>query len=370
MHRILVVGCLPGLNGITTCICNLLNYMDRSEFEWEFLVPERSLHSSCGFSALEAFDVRIHALDYTYDGFTRPARRKLLDLMQSIPDLCGVHLHDTGTLNVYPLYLADRLGLPVKVIQMHTSAGEDPATPHLAHKMGARRGMISGSQFDRLACSDLAGAYAYRDLPYTFFPNAVDTERFAYNPVYRKLVRQQLSIPDDAPVIGFVGNYYRDKQPLFAAKVFEAFHEERPDAHMILLGEGPLKEKVRRFFRDTGLSDSVHILGSKPEIELFYSAMDVLLCTSLVEGLPYAVVEAQAAGLPCLVSDQVSGMVCITPLVLQQSVRESPGIWAKKITGILQNRAPRRSYHMELKAAGYDIRDSAKQLAAIYRSRL
>ena len=371
MNRILVVGCLPGTNGIMTCICNLLKHLDRTRFDWEFLVMQSSVDSGLGFAALEALNVRIHSLNYSRTHFPRAARRHLKDLMLSIPDLRGVHLHDSGCLNVYPLHLARQLHLPIRMIQIHSQAGAYSAAATLPpHSLAARRHLISDDSVDRLACSLQAGQTVYRDLSFSLFPNATDLDRFSFNPVYRKIVREKLGIPESATVIGFPGHFWPVKNPLFAIEVFEAYHKLQPDSYLLLLGDGALRNTAYQMCVESQLLPFTRFLGFRSDIELFLNAMDLIINTSFSEGLPNVLVEAQATGLPCLVSDGMSREIQLTNLCAQISLASPPLTWAKKIAAILDRRAPRRSYRDELKAKGYDIIDSINSLTTYYNYRL
>lgn len=371
MNRILVVGCLPGINGITTCVSNLYRHLDRTQFEWEFLVASSAQESELGFDVLEALGAPIHRIDYTRKAYPRKARRQLKELMLSIPGLCGVHLHDVGMLNVYPLYVAQQLDLPIRVIQAHASGSGESSSPVISNQMlAARRRMIAGDSVDRLACCTKAGIYAYHSLPFTFFPNATDFDRFSFNPVYRKLVRSKLQIPEEAPVIGFPGHFWRRKNPLFAVKVFEEYHRLQPSSHVLFMGDGYYRHDAYGMCKDAGLLPYTHFLGYRPDMELFLNAMDLMLCTSFSEGLPNVLIEAQATGLPCLVSDSVSSEACVTGLCERLSLKMAPSVWAQRITQVLSRGTTRRSYHSELKEAGFDIADSAVALAELYRTRL
>lgn len=367
MKRILVVGCFPGINGISTCICNLYKHLDRKCFECEFLVSKSDLESGYGFDALEELGAHIHSIDYSRTHFPRAARKQLKELMLSIPDLCGVHLHDIGCLNVYPIYLSQQLNFPVNLIQVHAGGGKYSTSAGMsARELAARRRVISGDSVERLACSHKAGVNAYGNLSFSVFPNATDLNRFSYNPLYRKLVRDKLKIPEEAIVIGFPGHFWTVKNPLFAVEVFMEFHRIRPDSHFILLGEGSLRDKAHKMCEEEGLLPSTHFLGYQPDIEMFMNAMDLILCTSFSEGLCNAVVEAQATGLPCLVSDGVPPEAHLTNLCEQLPLESSPTCWANKINEMLSNGASRHSYDNEIKARGYDIIDSVCDMMKIY----
>ena len=312
----------------------------------------------------------LHYMDYDKYCFPESSYDNLKKLMLSIPDLKGVHVHDLS-LMTYPLHLADQLGFPIKVIQSHAAWGCDafksPKSDPDYHK---RLDMIRGDQFDRLACSELAGDFTFEDLPYEIIPNAVDLDRFSYNPLYRTILRKQLHISDSTCVIAYVANLLKSKNHLFALEVFREFHKLVPDSVYLILGWGDILREMQKYIDDNDLNDCVRFMGPQTEIDFFYSAIDIVIMPSLSEGLPNSLVEAQAEGLPCLVSDSISDMVKITPLVNSFSLSCDAEAWAKELLRIKNAAAERRTWKNEIKAAGYDIKDVAGTINALYLKRL
>ena len=371
MHRILIVGMLPSINGVSTSIMNLYRHLDRSRFQWDFLIEKKHQgKKNLLIEQIKSLGGHVYYLNHTKTDIPRHSRKAFRELLSSIPDLQGVHVHDLGH-NTYPLYCASQMGLPIKVIQYHTakSKTETRSLPP-TRPFDSKLRQIAGDGFDRFACSDLSGVFAYGKLPFQVLPNGVDTRRFSFNPLYRTLLRRQLGIPENAPVLGFIGNLFSVKNPLFAVKVFREFRKLRPDAHMIVNGGGTMVKEMLECIKKERQVKRVHMLGIQTEIDMFLSAMDLAVCPSLSEGLPNAMVEAQAAGLSCLISDEVTDMVRLTPLVTMASLRESPRRWAETANQILREAAPRRSWGSEIKAAGYDIRDVAASLMALYQRRI
>ncbi|MBR2673991.1 MAG: glycosyltransferase [Mogibacterium sp.] len=309
-------------------------------------------------------------MNYDNYSFPKSSRQKFKELMLSIPDLKGVHVHDLATM-VYPLYLADRLGFPIKVIQCHTARSKS-VTNNLKKSRSqiAKLNLIKGNQFDRFACSDLSGLYDFPGLSYEIMPNAVDIDRFTYNKLYRSLVRQKLGIKDSSTVIGSVGNVYYVKKPLFSIEIFHRFHLKNPDSYYFVLGSGNMLNNVRDYAKENGISDRVFIFGSRLDIDIYYNAMDIVIQPSASEGLPNSLVEAQTSGLPCLVSDEISDMVRLTPLIRFMSLSEDAESWANELASINNSRGERREWRKEIKSAGYDIKDVSKTLMNLYLDRI
>ena len=383
MYRVLSVGILRGLNGLNTSMMNLYRNMDRDLVQWDFLIMNKFRDEESQLETeIRDLGGRIHYLTYDNLGIPKGSRKKFRELLSSDPEIMGVHVHALS-LNVWPLWAAGQLDLPVRVIHGHSGPSRSSLAskgPVMNASVRARLRMIEGDDYDRWACSDLVGANLYRGLPFEVFPNAVDTKRFAFNPVYRQVVRSQLDIGEDTVVIGFVGTLYPIKNLLFALQVFKCYHRRNPNSRMLILGGRVVEEteyldKCMAYPKENGMEDAVRFLGVQPSIDVFYSAFDAMLCPSRHEGFPNVLVEAQAAGVPCLVSDEITETVRLTDLVtmlpLEQPGEDKPEqVWAEKLEQILPENPERRSYGKEIKSAGYDIRDAGRRPTEHYLNRI
>ncbi len=378
MYRILTIGMLPGINGIATSAMNLYRHLDRDLIQWDFLMRKEFLNGHHK-SWLMTFEEEIRDLggrvwyaDYSRTD-TPPYTRKIIKRrLTEDPAIMGVHVHDVGN-NIYPLWAADQLGKPVKVIQFHSACPRSQAEEILQHRsrrLKTRFRMISGDQFDRFACSDLGGLTGFGELPFEVLPNGTELEKFAYNPVFRQVIRASMGIEEDAPVIGFAGMLYEVKQPLFVLQVFEQFLKLESKAHLIMLGSGPDLQEACNYCKEHHLMGRAHLLGLQRGMDLFYSVMDLLLCPSQREGFPNVLVEAQCAGVSCLVSDEITDMVCLTPLVQQYSLKKDAAQWAKKLKQMFHSLPPRHSWDQQLREAGYDIKTVVSRLTDRYLKRI
>lgn len=370
MNRILIIGYIPNPNGISTSVMNIYRNLDRSLFQYDFLLSEIHRNNMTeDMKEILTLGGNLYYMDYEKYDFPERSYDDLKSLMLSIPDLKGVHVHDLYRMTA-PLRIADGLGFPVKAIHSHVSWGERAAEIKNEPDFKARLDDIRGEQFDRLACSDSAGLFDFDNLPFEIIPNGVDLNRFTFNPVHRSILRRKLGISNSSCVIGTVANLFPSKNPMFALEVFRQFKNINPDSHYFILGSGSMDADVKDYVRRNGLSDCVHIFGAQFEIDVFYSAMDIILHPSKSEGLPNSLVEAQAEGLPCLISDDVSDMVRITPLIHTFSLSCDAGSWAEELQRISISGDSRRSWQSEISAAGYNSKDVAKKIMALYSRRI
>lgn len=367
VHRILIIGFYPVINGTASFVMGAYRNLDKSRFQYDFLISNEYKDYHYHLDEIQQLGGRLYNFDYNKDNFHGERIEKLKDFLIAHPEIIGVHVHDTRW-QCDPLVLANELGLPVKVIQCHTAYGRSKSNIPLTNSSVLERiQQIKGSQYIRLACSDLAGIYGYQGLPYEVMPNGIDTKKFVYNPLYRKLIRNQLNMSQDSYVIGFVANDGPFRNASMALQVFQEFHHLKPDSHLLIVGSQYNNPAFKNALNSIDCADYVHLLHAPSAIEMLYSAMDIALCTSLSEGLPFTMIEAQATGLPCLISDEVSSMVCITDLAEQFSLDKTSKEWAEKMLQMLEHHSNRESQTEAVKASGYDIQDVTNRLMNIYQ---
>jgi len=133
--------------------------------------------------------------------------------------------------------------------------------------------------------------------------NSIDYRRFADVSISKADAKQMLGLPSDVFVFGTVGRLAPTKGPSYLIKAFVNIKEKMPKAHLILLGAGPLKEELQQQVAEASVYQSVHFLGYRNNIEVLLKAMDVFVLSSIAEGMPRAILEAMAAGVPCIATE-------------------------------------------------------------------
>ncbi len=220
---------------------------------------------------------------------------------------------------------------------------------------------------DYWTCSSEAAQWLYGDkIPCSRIKRmntAIDVEGFAYKPIVRNEFRKEWGL-ESKFVLGGVGRFAYQKNHSFMINVFFEIKKKIPEAALLLRGEGELKEKLEAQIRDLSLQDDVKFVGRIDQVGKVLSAMDIFLMPSLFEGFPAALVEAQASGLPCIVSDLVSNETEITPLVCYEPLVINE--WVKTIEAIYRKHENRISRHKEVREAGYEIRDQIKRIEEAY----
>ena len=194
--------------------------------------------------------------------------------------------------------------------------------------------------------------------------NAINTAAYPYNSEFRARVRQKLGLSAEL-TIGHVGRFNPQKNHTFLLEVFAALLKKEPNAVLLLVGGGDDMPKIQKKVQDLGISGHVRFLGVRSDVADLMQAMDVFVFPSLYEGLPVTMVEAQASGLPCLISDRVpTECILTTGLVDVLPLSEKPQIWAEKI--LAKRDTPRTDRHAEIAAHGFDIATEAVKLQEFY----
>ena len=216
-----------------------------------------------------------------------------------------------------------------------------------------------------MACSQKAGEWLYgknacKSKRYTFLPNAVDVDKYQPNVNTREQYRTELNLENNV-VYGHVGRFHESKNHPFLLEVFAQIHEKNKNARLLLIGDGELREMVEKKIKELDIQDSVILLGLRRDIAELLQAIDVLLFPSVWEGLPVTVIEAQAAGVPCIISDNITTDVDITDLVTRLPITNVEN-WVETAMSELE----RKNVCKAVKKSGFDVKESALLLTKIY----
>ena len=381
--RVLHVLGNTNLGGAESRIMDLYRHTDRNRVQFDFLV-----HSGEeGFFEKEIRELggRIFRVPrfriYNYFSY----RKALKEFFQEHHEFALVQGHMTSTAAIY-LPIAKKAG--VKKTAAHArSAGVDKGLKGTMTRF-LRRNLADKADY-LFTCSELAGISVYGEKAVQegktiFIPNAIDCAGFTFDPEKRKKMREELGLAD-ALIIGHVGRFHYAKNHEYLLRVFAELCRMSAGAggstaetgadqkyHLILLGEGPLMEDTRKLAEELGVADKVHFLGNHKNIADYYQAMDYFVYPSRYEGMPGTIVEAQASGLPCLMSDTICREVIVTELVETMSIEKEPKVWAeelqRRMDALVSKQENRKKYAAKMAAAGFDVQAQAERMMRFYES--
>ena len=211
------------------------------------------------------------------------------------------------------------------------------------------------------ACSEDAGKWLFPHKAFTVLKNAINTNLFAINEAVRNEVRDELKLSGKL-VLGAVGSLTSVKNPYGMIEIFRAVLAQNKNAVLLWIGDGPYRTAIEQKLVEEQLSNHVIMTGVRSDVYRLMQAMDVFLLPSIWEGLPVVLIEAQAAGLPCLVSDTVTKEANLTGLCTYLP-NDQPEAWVKPIANMDGSRLDTSAAIMK---SGYDIRTTAKWLEEFY----
>ena len=289
--------------GVESVIMNYYRHLDHEKVQFDFICDEDS--TRIPYEEIKKLGGRV---------FLVPKYQKLPKYLKALEDLFRKNKYrivhsNINTLSVFPLYAAKKAGVPIRISHNHSTSNPKEWKRNIIKKI--LRPFSKKYATDYFACSELAGRYLFGNKTFDhgevkIIHNAIDLNKFKFDHVARKKFRKELNIDEKTVVIGHVGRFVQTKNHIFLVDVFKKYHTKNPNSKLLLIGTGPLEEKIKAKVKKLNLEDSVLFLGQRNDTNKLYSVMDVFCLPSLYEGLPVAGIEAQAAGLPCVYSDKVT----------------------------------------------------------------
>ena len=356
--RVLHVVTYMGRGGLETMIMNYYRHIDRSKVQFDFLV-HRDFEADYDQEIL-SLGGKIYRLP-PLNPFSRTYRAQLDDFFDKHREYKIVHSHLDCMAGI-PLKSAKKYGVPVCIAHAHSSSQTKDGKYFL--KLYYRKEIPKFADF-LFACGKQAGEWMFKDRAFWILNNAIDTEKYRYSSVIARKKRKEMNIPEDAFVIGHVGNLLPPKNHVFLADIFNEIKKVNTNAYLLLIGEGKLRSEIEKKIENLGLKDSVILTGKRSDVNELLQVMDVFVFPSLYEGLPLSLIEAQAAGLICFISDKVPIECKKTSKVFQISLTCDAQEWAeiimKSATGRQENACN------EIIDSGFDIKQNTRALEQFYK---
>lgn len=367
MYRILQVAVANDRSGLTGYIINNYKRINRDKYQFDFITYDDKLDFS---DEVEKMGAKIFYLPRPFHIVT------YFRILKSIYEKCDyVAIHfNLSYANIVPIIFAKMIGFKRIIVHSHSTGIDDSSAlirmvKWMIHLIGKQ--MIPLVATDYFACSKLAARWMFpnsviKKNKYEVLYNAIELTKFRFNRQKRDVMRKRLSIADDIFVIGHVGRFTYQKNHEFLIDVFLELEKLEPKSILLLVGDGPDREKIEDKVVSCGLFEKVKFLGQRSDVADLYQAMDVLVLPSRFEGLCIVAIEAQMAALPNVCSEALSEETKVssdyTSLSLNLSARE----WANKI---LEKKGIVRKDNTELlQAAGYDADKEIKRLERLYKS--
>ena len=301
------------LGGSQAFVMNMYRNIDRSKVQFDFVVTPETKEGF--YDEITNLGGKIFSCP-RYKGTNHIQYNKWWDdFFNEHPEYKVIHGHVRSTASIY-LKIAKRHGL-VTIAHSHSTSNGNGISAIVKRIMQ----LPIRKQADYLfACSDKAGKWLYGEKAitqqnYYMIPNGVDLKRFRFDVNKRNQMRMTLGIKEDMMILGHIGRLSTPKNHKFLLNVFNQYHKINSNSKLLLVGDGELFDSIKQHINKLDINDAVIMTGSKQNTEDYYQIMDIFLFPSLWEGLPVSVVEAQANGLQCIISDVITHDVDLTALI-------------------------------------------------------
>ncbi len=273
-----------------------------------------------------------------------------------------IHVNGNSSTMLIELLIALKYKIKKRIAHVHTTKSDYP----LIHNI--LKPIFKKSYTDAIAVSDLAGKWLF-DEHFQVLNNAIDVQHYSYNELVRSQFRKRYQL-ENKLVIGNVGKLTDSKNHIFLLNVFKRIKERITNSVLLIVGGGSLEESLRLEAKKLEIEESVIFLGMQNDTSESLQAMDVFVFPSKFEGLGMALIEAQASGLPCVVSNRVPKEANVTENVIYLELENNMEKWIENICTIDIDGRKFRAEKAEKVIAtnGYDIKHEANKLKDIYEN--
>lgn len=356
-----VIGKWVG-GGVEAVVMNYYRHIDKSKIQFDFICDEDS--TNIPYEEIEKLGGKVILIPPYQKLFRyhRELKRVLKEGNYKI-----VHSH-INTLSVFSLFAAKCAKVPVRIAHSHSTTNKKEKKKNLMKQVLKPFSKLFAT--DYMCCSELAGRWLFGDKLYNegkiyLLNNAIDLKKFEYNEKIREEVRKELNIGEETFVMGHIGRFVEQKNHSFLIDIFYELHKEKQNAVLMLVGQGPLQEESKAKVEQLGLKDKVLFLGQRNDTASLYQAIDVFVLPSLYEGLPVVGVEAQAAGLLCVFSDDMTKETKVLESTIFNTLNQSASEWTKTILTESKEYV-RGKTSDEMKKKNFDIDTEACRLEKMY----
>lgn len=360
--RILHVVTHMDCGGLETMIMNYYRNMDRNKIQFDFLTHRPVSEKKYYDDEIKSLGGKIYHVS-RLNPFSYAYRNELEKFFNSHKEYRIVHVHQ-DCMSGLILKIAKASNVPVRIAHAHSS-NQDRNPKYLIKNLYKR--IINKYATDLFACGKTAGEWMFgKHARFTVLPNAIDTNKYSFSNDKRHMMREKFGISEEAFIIGHVGRFSKVKNHRFVIELCERLLRHNQNTFVFFIGQGETMEEMKEIVNQKRLQNSILFLGLRNDVPDLMQAMDVFILPSLYEGLPVSVIEAQAAGLPCVISENVPLDCVITDLAQQVSLDISR--WEDALLQLKTGN--RKNTQEEIKNARFDIKENAAYLEKYYLSAL
>ncbi|MCL9633580.1 glycosyltransferase family 1 protein [Bacillus zanthoxyli] len=349
-----VLGAFSSSGGVENIVLNILENIDSSKFKIDFVLFDGLDHSQK--DALKKYDSKI----FYVDRIRKKPFKFIYDLYKILRkeqySIIHAHINEMG---FFPLLSGLLARTPVRICHSHNTIFSN------MNFVPVFRFFSRFVNTHLMACTNAAGKALFGEKEkYAIFNNGIHVDNYLFNPEEREKVKKELGL-EGKFILGHVGRLTEQKNHKFMLEICRRLVDFQKDTMMLFIGDGELRESLEKQVQNLELENNVLFLGARSDVNSLLQAMDVFLFPSHYEGLGIVLIEAQSAGLPCIVSDNITKEVEITDLVHFLSLDMSVEHWSQTIQKYSKG-YQRKNMYTDIKRNGYEIKSSIGQLENFY----
>lgn len=345
--------------GLENFIMNIYRNIDKQKVQFDFLVH---------YQKRQFFDDEIVSMGGRIYRFSLRDNNNILKYIKELNKFYKIHkeykvIHcHMSSIGFINFLVAKKNGIKVRIAHSHNSLTDKSIKGVIKRIMMLPYKYISTLNY---ACSKDAGKYLYGNKEYIIIPNAIDTYKFKFSECKRNEYRKKLNIDDKQFVIGHIGRFNIQKNHKFIINVFNEYLKINNKAILLLIGAGELLNEVKKLCKNLSIEKNVIFMNNIKNIYDYYNVMDLFILPSFFEGLPLVAIEAQANGLICLFSDNVTEETKVSDKV--EYLKLDCNIWVKKISEYAKkNQENRINSYKKILHSKFEIKKLAKKMETDY----
>lgn len=374
--RVLQVFTIMNRGGAETMIMNYYRHIDREKVQFDFLVhrSEKAAYDD----EIEQLGGRIYKLPKINPFYPNTYYKALHQFFKQHSYYYIVHSH-LNTFSGFPLKIAEKFNIPHRIAHAHIAIdpiklntlinGKENLKETLKKIVKNRlKNKTKKHTTHFFSCGKKAGQWLFGvTTPFKIMNNAIDVDRFIYQPEVESEYRKKLKLQGQW-VLGHIGGFSSQKNHEFLLRIFASVLTKKSNAVLLLVGEGPLRKKYEQMAKDMQIDHRVVFTGVRSDIAQLCQVMDTFVFPSFYEGLPVALIEAQAAGIPAVISDIITSEVCFTNNITRLSLNAPITVWVNEILKLYHIKASKKNQKKEIVAHHFDIKSNAQQMEAFYQN--
>jgi len=370
--RVLQIFTTMGRGGAESMIMNYYRTIDRRKIQFDFLVHRKE--RAAFDDEIEAMGGKIYRLSSINPLLPKKYYQELRQFFKRHNNYKIVHSH-LNTFSCFPLKIAKEYHIPTRIAHAHIAM--DPislrstfkSVPNILEATKKTIKLIVKKNIHKHAthyfsCGIKAGKWLFGEhIKFQVMNNAIDSKAFAYDPEKAKTLKKEFQLEGQI-VLGHIGRFTHQKNHEYLIKVFAEILKSDKQYALVLIGDGPLQQQIKKQAKQLGITKNIHFLGLQTNIPKLLQLLDVFIFPSYYEGLPVTLIEAQAAGLKIFASNTISTEVQLTKDIQFLPITNVPKTWADAIVKL--GAIKKATNLQQIVNGNYDIISNTQKIQKFY----